>query len=146
MRRFLARHRTPGSHRVALLAAIGLLLTLSGSVGRMQAPPSASYGPPGFRPERGYFGQAPWEKIDMVNGDLLLSFTDLSLPGSAGMNLNIVRTYDKQRGGCRIGVPGLPLWVTDPDGAVQDPVTGEFRYPTMVTADGVAHVAYPSTQ
>jgi hypothetical protein len=128
---------------VVLGAALALALVARAPTGLTQGAPAAGYGAPGFRPERGYFTQAPFERVDMVNGDLLLSFTDLSLPGNAGMDLNIVRTFDQQRGGWHMGVAGVPLWITDPDGAVFDPETGQWTYPTLVTADGVAHTALP---
>ncbi len=48
----------------------------------------------GVIPEHGAVSFFPWEHIDACTGDVLLSFTDLVLPGSAGFNLTVQRTYN----------------------------------------------------
>jgi len=48
----------------------------------------------GFNPNRDYFSQLPYEHIDPMTGNLLLTFTDLVLPGNAGLDLKIQRTYN----------------------------------------------------
>ena len=40
--------------------------------------------------------QLPFEHIDPLNGNLLLAYTDLSLPGNAGFDLKIQRTYNSK--------------------------------------------------
>lgn len=50
----------------------------------------------GFVQNRAYFGQSPVEHIDPVTGNVLLTFTDLVLPGNAGFDLRIQRTYNSK--------------------------------------------------
>lgn len=63
----------------------------------------------GFNQARVTFSELPYEHIDPLTGNLLLTFTDLSLPGNAGFDLRIQRTYnskihaDYQRNGVRLG-------------------------------------------
>ncbi len=45
----------------------------------------------------------PWEHVDPFNGNLLLTFTDLELPGNAGFNLRIQRTFNSK-------APGEDSW------------------------------------
>jgi hypothetical protein len=48
----------------------------------------------GFNPNRPSSTQLPFEHIDPLTGNLLLVFTDLTLPGNAGFDLAIQRTYN----------------------------------------------------
>jgi uncharacterized repeat protein (TIGR01451 family) len=50
----------------------------------------------GMNPNRPFFSQLPYEQIDPLNGNLLLLFTDLSLPGNAGFDLKIQRSYNSK--------------------------------------------------
>ncbi len=50
----------------------------------------------GFNRNREYFSQLPYEHIDPMTGNLLLTFTDLVLPGNAGFDLRIQRTYNSK--------------------------------------------------
>lgn len=50
----------------------------------------------GFQPNREFFSQLPFEHIDSMTGNLLLTFTDLVLPGNAGFDLRIQRTYNSK--------------------------------------------------
>ena len=63
------------------------------------------FDPVGLQADRGYFSELPWETVDMVNGNLILKFTDLVLPGNAGMDLRFVRQYNGH-GGWQFGVEG----------------------------------------
>jgi hypothetical protein len=38
----------------------------------------------GFQRDRSYFSPEPWEHYDTVSGNVMLTFTDLTLPGNAG--------------------------------------------------------------
>ena len=63
--------------------------------------PAAQAGHPiwdatGFNPNRASFSQLPYEHIDSMTGNLLLTFTDLELPGNAGFNLRIQRTFNSK--------------------------------------------------
>jgi hypothetical protein len=50
----------------------------------------------GFDANRAAFSPLPFEHIDPLTGNLLLTFTDLVLPGSAGFDLRIQRTYNSK--------------------------------------------------
>jgi YD repeat-containing protein len=50
----------------------------------------------GFNQNRDYFSQLPYEHIDPMTGNLLLTFTDVVLPGNAGFDLRIQRTYNSK--------------------------------------------------
>jgi YD repeat-containing protein len=50
----------------------------------------------GFNRDRDYFNQLPYEHIDPLTGNLILTFTDLVLPGNAGFDLVIRRTYNSK--------------------------------------------------
>lgn len=50
----------------------------------------------GFNRNRDFFSQLPFEHIDPLTGNVLLTFTDLVLPGNAGFDLRIQRTYNSK--------------------------------------------------
>jgi hypothetical protein len=50
----------------------------------------------GFPQDHETFSQLPCEHIDPLTGNLLLTFTDLVLPGNAGFDLRIQRTYNSK--------------------------------------------------
>lgn len=50
----------------------------------------------GFDQNRPYFSRLPFEHVDPMTGNLLLTFTDLVLPGNAGFDFAIRRTYNSK--------------------------------------------------
>ena len=50
----------------------------------------------GFNRNREFFSQLPFEHIDPLTGNLLLTHTDLALPGNAGFDLRIQRAYNSK--------------------------------------------------
>jgi hypothetical protein len=50
----------------------------------------------GFDPEREFLSELPFEHVDPMTGNLLLTFTDLTLPGNAGFDLRVQRTYNSK--------------------------------------------------
>ncbi len=50
----------------------------------------------GFSPNRELIQQLPFEHVDPLTGNLLLTFTDLELPGNAGFDLRVQRTYNSK--------------------------------------------------
>ena len=72
---------------VWLLLAVGLASV---------AAPDEIFDARGFNPNRDFFSQLPYEHIDPLTGNLLLTFTDLVLPGNAGFDLKIQRTYNSK--------------------------------------------------
>src|SRR5438093_5416755 len=69
----------------------------------------------GFQQNRDYFSQEPFEYVDPGTGSLVLSFTDLVLPGNAGRDLKFIRTYNsKEVGGLwTFGLGGLVMTALD---------------------------------
>src|SRR4029450_4065065 len=50
----------------------------------------------GLNPNRDFFSMLPYERVDPLTGNLLLTLTDLVLPGNAGFDLAIQRTYNSK--------------------------------------------------
>lgn len=88
--------------KFALWLGIGLSLVLF--VGAIEAATPDNHIPdfyqePGAQPERDYsLGADGTESIDPFSGMLRLTYTDLSLPGNGGLDLNIVRNYQNIQG------------------------------------------------
>jgi len=118
--------------RVGLVLISVLIGGLTGAA-RQQIPADA-YAPVSLQPQQAYFGQLPFENVDMLNGNLLLTFTDLTLPGDAGMDLRVVRSYNHQAPAHKwtFGIGGVPVLIEYPDGPIFDP----FEYPVLVSANG----------
>ena len=76
--------------RVSLTLGLVFLALLESRAMRLQGA-GPFFEPVGLQADRGYFSELPWEAVDMVNGSLILRFTDLSLPGNADMDLRVVR-------------------------------------------------------
>jgi len=121
---------------VWVVAFLLLAAARGGGVGRFD-PPGSAYGSAGARPERGYFSQFPWSRVDMVTGELTLTFTDLVLPGNAGMDLQITRTYSRQRGWA-VSVGSVPLWIEE---SVAPPSPAVHK-PKLLMADGSRQSLY----
>lgn len=51
---------------------------------------------PGFNPHREYFNQAFNERIDPFTGGVMLTYTDIFLPGNGGLDLKILRVYNSK--------------------------------------------------
>ena len=105
---------------LSLALLIALSLTAHAGGRRHTDPPGSAYAAVGARPERGYFSSQPWERVDVVNGNLTLMYTDLVLPGNAGMDLRITRTYRHQSEANAwslsfVGVPTAALLPAAPD-------------------------------
>lgn len=73
---------------------VSLLILLAALVSDAAADPV--YDARGYNPSRAYFQGVPFERIDPMTGNLMLSFTDLRLPGNAGFDLVIARTYNSK--------------------------------------------------
>jgi len=133
--------RVRSGRRAAFAFSILCLLILNRD-GRGQGS-SVSFDPVAAQIKRGYFAQLPFERIDMVNGNLLLSFTDLSLPGNAGMDLRIVRTFNRQTNLWKFGLDGVPMEVIEPEAPFPSE-PGESRHPPKLRmAGGNIYVTSP---
>jgi hypothetical protein len=123
--------------RFAYSAIVLTLLVFTGaSLPGQDSDPS--FIPIGLHPKQAYFGQLPFESIDMVNGNLILTFTDLVLPGDAGMHLVVQRTFNRQGTGWHFGLRGVPMEVTNPEAPWPQGDPDRIR-PSLRTADGMDH-------
>ncbi len=52
------------------------------------------FGAAGFQQNRDYFSASPTEHVDTLTGNLILTYTDLVLPGKAGHDVRVQRTED----------------------------------------------------
>ncbi|MET0214881.1 MAG: hypothetical protein ABW292_17855, partial [Vicinamibacterales bacterium] len=76
---------------------------------------------PGFQPNRDYLALLPWESIDTSNNNVILTFTDLVLPGNRGRELRFERMFSnvvapaEQPAGpqWRFGIAGVPMRVIE---------------------------------
>jgi len=80
-----------GERRIYPVVTLALLLLCAPAVADNEI-----FDARGFNPNRDFFSQLPYEHIDPLTGDLLLTFTDLVLPGNAGFDLKIQRTYNSK--------------------------------------------------
>ncbi len=95
----------------------------------------------GFQQNRDYFNDVSFEHIDTLSGNVILTFTDLALPGNAGRVLRFQRTYNsKAASGGGVGIAGIPLMITDSSLGLQGPYPPGIdpqEFPVLVsTADG----------
>ncbi|HJS74698.1 MAG TPA: DUF6531 domain-containing protein, partial [Vicinamibacteria bacterium] len=63
---------------------------------QQQFDPLEAFNANGFDQNRDYFSGLPMEHIDPMSGNLILTFTDLVLPGNAGFDLRIQRVYNSK--------------------------------------------------
>jgi hypothetical protein len=129
-----------------------LLLLASALLGRPQPlraqgqQPHPIWDAKGMQENRGYFGTESWENIDTLTGNVILTFTDFSLPGDNGTSLTLQRTYNvKQGGGWEIGVAGVPMrvWNPTPANVGVDPEYPDLAYPRLSYADGRSDTTRP---
>jgi hypothetical protein len=88
----------PSEERAALLSVSTLPVALV--VALLSAPAQADglafFNARGIDPTRGSVSELPFEHIDPLTGNLVLNFTDLTLPGDGGFDLRIQRTYSSK--------------------------------------------------
>ena len=118
------------SRRAVIAACVVSLAWLAAPAASGQSTDASDLKALGHVPTHGTFSQFPWESVDTLTGNVVLSFTDLVLPGNAGFHLAIQRTWNANElpaTGWRWGVgPTLhvtgvsydPSTLTLPDGAV----------------------------
>lgn len=95
----------------------------------------------GFQDNRDYFSQFPFENIDTLSGGLVLTFTDLVLPGHAGFDVRFERTYNSKDAGrpaWTFGLSGLVMEVFDTGHIPQPGDQGRYE-PRLRTGDGAEH-------
>ena len=85
---------------------------LCGGIADAQTHPALDV--PGLQENRDYSSAMPFEHIDTFSGSLVLTFTDLVLPGNAGRQLRFQRTFNSKPAPYWIfGIEGIPLSIED---------------------------------
>ncbi|MCX6544307.1 MAG: hypothetical protein NTV05_07810 [Acidobacteria bacterium] len=59
----------------------------------------------GFKPAHPSFGLLPFENIDLVSGNVLLSFVDIAFPGNGLLDLTVTRSFNSKSMAWSVG-PG----------------------------------------
>jgi YD repeat-containing protein len=138
----------------AFTAVALVLLSSMPCVVAAQTPAHDAAAQMGLQRGRSYFSPEPFEHYDTLSGNVLLTFTDLVLPGNAGSELRFQRTYNNIAGRraasdsfdtlsrWSFGFPGIPMRVLERP----VPVDYEFEYdfphvnwqttPVLVMGDG----------
>lgn len=105
---FLEKHSGIGARKVVACLAVALLMLFAFAAPvRAQAAATAQ----GLFPERGSFSLLPWETIDTYSGNVVLSFTDMVLPGNAGFSIAVRRSFNMNNGTWtwHLGLPSLAV-------------------------------------
>ena len=111
MRMQMSRRRVRQVYILSVLFAIG---SVSAARGQGPAPSEA-----GFQPNRDYLALLPFEAIDTASNNVILTFTDLVLPGNGGRELRFQRIFSNQvvqdpsGPQWRFGIAGVPMRVVE---------------------------------
>ena len=116
--------------------AFAALLLVSRTAGAQSDP---VFDAKGFQQNRDYFSQVPYEHIDTLSGSLVLTFTDLVLPGNGGRDLRFQRTYNSKSGAWKFGLAGMVMQVNDTEGPPLGSEYNDNYLPHLITADGAEH-------
>jgi hypothetical protein len=87
-----------------------ILFCLSAPVAATAQNSDPIFGVDGFQPGRSHYSPLPFEHIDTVSGNLILTFTDLVVPGNAGFNLTFIRAYNSRANLWRFGIAEAPIY------------------------------------
>ena len=132
---------------LAVLLLLSLCFTNSDVGARQAGDTDPLFDAHGMQENRSYFSLLPFEHIDMLTGNLILKFTDLVLPGDAGLDVRIGRTYNsKGTAGWRFGLEGVPYSVQNPDGVPAGAPDPQASFPKLQMADGATHELFPEAQ
>jgi YD repeat-containing protein len=127
---------------------VGALVVSGGRLAQAQP----VFGDKGFQSNHIYSSQLPYEHIDHLTGNVLLTFTDLVLPGEGGFDLRIQRTYNSKIFANPASFPAGTLdertWAgigwTLHMGRVLNPGQYDLADPIIEMPDGGRHQAYPT--
>jgi RHS repeat-associated protein len=115
------------------------------SLGATSAAAQNAFTEPGFQKNHDYLSLLPFEHIDLGTGSVILTFTDLAVPGNAGRDLKFQRTYNNKNQLWTYGIAGMVMSVRDswPPLPPQpnDPFPAASR-PELYGADGSKHQTY----
>ena len=89
------RPRAFSRYSLALLTSL-LLASTSDLVVPAQAAAQSLFGDSGFSSSHGSYSSVPYEHVDPLSGNLIVVVNDLSLPGNAGLDLSVTRSYNSK--------------------------------------------------
>jgi len=125
--------------RLLLNCTLGALLICTPAQASAQQSSHPVLDAPGFQQHRDYFSELSFEHIDTLTGNVVLTFSDLVLPGNAGRELRFQRTYNSKTGSWTFGIAGVPLHIVNPSYPtpqwVETP-TFQQATPTLLMSDG----------
>jgi YD repeat-containing protein len=141
-------HLRASALRLSLCLVTVVLVTVVTPPRALRAQTSEVDGNPydaeGFHANREYLSLLPFEAVDTMGGNLVLTFTDLVLPGNAGFDLHFQRTYNSKRGGgWGFGLAGIPMRVLSAEYVAPPNPGDEPLYPILITADNARHPSGP---
>ena len=135
--------------RLPSFFAIATLTLLVSSTAQAQTPSADPFSAMGFQKNHNYFSPESFEHYDTATGNVLLTFTDLTLPGNAGRPLRFQRTYNNQHtidydkpSRWSFGFPGIVMHIWEnPASLVGVNFNDDINLltssaPSFVTADG----------
>jgi YD repeat-containing protein len=125
--------------RSCLLGLLLLCVCVSGrGIGARQSDPILDAW--GFEENRSYLSELPFEHIDTMTGNVLLTFTDLELPGNGGLDVRLVRTFNsKPPAGWNFGLDGYPFRIENPDGVPPGAPNPQASFPRLLMPDGARY-------
>jgi YD repeat-containing protein len=88
LRRIARLHPHCGARVLLAVLALAALPTASGA--------QNLFGESGFSASHGTYAALPYEHVDPLSGNLIVVVTDLALPGNAGLDLRVTRTYNSK--------------------------------------------------
>ena len=113
-------HVNPFLMRLALGTILITAISVPTEIASAQTPQLDALNSIGFQRARSYFSPEPWEHYDTVTGNVMLTFTDLVLPGNAGRQLAFQRTYNNAvptgtspASRWTFGIAGVPMQVIE---------------------------------
>jgi YD repeat-containing protein len=139
-----------------LRVALGFIATIAAVhlPARPAAAADAVFDAKGFNPNREFVSDLGFEHIDPLTGNLLLTFTDLTLPGNASFDLRVQRTYNTKIYAAYQGTGGgggtFQIGENDPAGLGWTMHFGKLTNlqggpdfgPVIEMADGSSHPSY----
>jgi len=105
-------------------------VALGAAAARAQSP--AAFNATGIQPARDAFSQLPFERIDTATGGVVLTFSDLVLPGDGGSELRFVHSFNTKDGKWTFGLAGVVMSVGDR----WPPAPGSNESPILFSGDG----------
>jgi YD repeat-containing protein len=153
---FMAELRSDSSTLWKILVLVSLIQLARPAGALAQAGPDLLQ-TKGFVAEHNWFSPFDWEHFDAVTGNIMLTFSDLVLPGNAGRELRFQRVFNSHYGiddqsRWRFGIAGMVMKIVekpDPPANVNfnDDIFLITQFtPRFIMADGAEHPTAYATE